>query len=1063
MKYIIALIISFTCLFGNAQSSFSEKVDSVYAIAQHYYQLGAYSFAIKSQQELVTLLENSEYTDAYINQLSMLGSMYDANNDVSNAISTHSKVINLIVGNYGEAEFLSTPYTNLILAYIKNGQYDSAKATYKKFGRMYSSLDYIENAEGYLYLAANIREKLQMKYVYSEAELGIAKSEITVAKDYFGDDSPTYGKVAAYIGNLFVFLGDFDEGISYLKKSVEAYKQNQSGYKEEYIKALNNLADAYISLENYPEAKKIIDDVLPITINYYGDDAPENALAFMQMSRIYYGIGDYAQAEEYGLHALALTETLGNREGEEYIQYLSNLGGLYAHLGHIKKALYYYTLANEVTQDYEGHEPTKAYGLAFTQLELASLFMDVGFYDKAKEKILSSIKLLDDNWGKENPHSPRGYMALSQLYYETQQPDSALWCLQKVNAVYKKIYSPTQFNYTQVYDNMRSIYYLQGKYDSAAIMAEKSLDLSEKTVGKNHYGYRQTLLQATETFVKINHPKASKYVQQLITVDREELHNKLTFLSGDELLSYIRSQTYNSHHLLAYYTSKNPQQFSGELFNNLLMLKGASLRYSNTISSRLKNTNDTAVQNLYKKLVGLRSLLAKEYTKPKSNSNTFVWEVEADELEKLLIKKSADFRDVDALFTANWKQIQQQLKPNEVAVEFVRYDMWFVKDEDSVKYGALILRPQDKQPVYVPLFNEGKLQNILSSVAPKQMFATRSSELLSEVQIDPSAYGDSLYRLIWKPLEKYLGNSKTAYLSADGLLHQVAFNALPTSDSTLLIDKYRLVQLLSLKDIGQQENKPAPLKNAVLFGGIDYSADETATKDSALSLLPEDRGMAAGFNYLQGTLTETQQIQHLLQTIKANALLYTAKDATEEQFKQLSGNAPQVLHLATHGFFIQEAKEAKKSGSFGENENAFTLANNPLMRGGLLLAGGNRAWKGLSTPKGKEDGVLTAYEVAGLDLSNTQLVVLSACQTGLGETGGTEGVFGLQRAFKMAGAKTLLMSLWSVPDKETKELMELFYAQYVQTGNVRASFEAAQKAMRAKYAPYYWAAFVLVE
>lgn len=1063
MKYLITLIISLICLWGNAQSTFAEKVDSVYAVSQYYYQLGSYSLAIESQRELVNLLENSEYTDAYVTQLSMLGSLYDANGDVKNAIITHSKVVSLIETNYGIIEVLATPYTNLTLAYILDGQYNKAKETCKKFIALYDSLDYLENAEGYLYLAANIREKLQMKYVYSEKELHVAKIEIIVAKDYFGDDSPKYGEVAAYIGNLFVFLGDFDEGLPYLQKSVSAYRQNKSDNIKEYIKALNDLISAYTSVENYTDAQSLIDELLQASKDYYGEDASENALGYYQLSRLQYGTGNYAQAEEYGLHALALIESNEDWENEVYIQCLANLGALYTHLGHVKKALYYYTLANKYTENYEGHEPTKAYGIAFTQLELASLFMDIGYYDEAKAKILSSIKLLDDNWGEENPHSPSGYSVLSQLYHETGQIDSTIWCLQKVNSVYKSIYNPSQYNYAQVYDNMRSIYYLQGKYDSAAIMAEKCLALTEKTVGKNHYDYRRVLLQATETFVKINHPKAPKYVQQLIAIDKQELRNKLTFLSGDELLSYIRSQMYNSHHLLAYQTSKNPAQFSGELFNNLLLLKGASLRYSNTISAGIKNTADTAVQNLYKKLVGLRSLLAKEYTKPERNPNTFGWEIEADELEKLLVKKSAEYRDADALFSADWKQVQQQLKPNEAVVEFVRYDMWFVKDEDSVKYAALILRPQDKQPVYVPLFNEGKLQSILQSVAPKQMFATRSSELLSEVEIDPSAYGDSLYQVVWKPLEKYLDNSKTVYLSADGLLHQVAFNALPTSDSTLLIDKHRLVQLLSLKDVAQQEAKPSPIKNAVLFGGIDYTSDDTNVKDSALSLLPEDRGMASGFSYLQGTLTETQQIQHLLQTIKANAVLYTAKDATEERFKQLSGNAPQVLHLATHGFFIQEAKEAKKSGSFGENENAFTLANNPLMRGGLLLAQGNRAWKGLATPKGKEDGVLTAYEVAGLDLSNTQLVVLSACQTGLGETGGTEGVFGLQRAFKMAGAKTLLMSLWSVPDKETKELMELFYSQYVLTGNIRASFEAAQKTMRAKYAPYYWAAFVLIE
>jgi tetratricopeptide (TPR) repeat protein len=298
LKYLITLIVSLTCFLSNAQSSFSEKVDSVYAIAQYYYQLGAYKLAIESQQELVNLLENSEYADAYINQLSMLGSMYDANNDVPNAIITHSKVINLIVANYGEAEFLSTPYTNLILAYIKIGQYDSAKATYKRFDQMYSSLAYIENAETYLYLAANIREKLQMKYVYSEEELGIAKSEITVAKNYYGDDSPIYGKVAAYIGNLFVFLGDFDEGIPYLKKAVSAYEQNKIEYAEEYIKALNDLVSAYTSMENYADAQSLIEELLLVSENYYGENASENALGYYQLSRLHYGTGDYAQAEE---------------------------------------------------------------------------------------------------------------------------------------------------------------------------------------------------------------------------------------------------------------------------------------------------------------------------------------------------------------------------------------------------------------------------------------------------------------------------------------------------------------------------------------------------------------------------------------------------------------------------------------------------------------------------------------------------------------------------------------------------------------------------------------------
>ena len=210
------------------------------------------------------------------------------------------------------------------------------------------------------------------------------------------------------------------------------------------------------------------------------------------------------------------------------------------------------------------------------------------------------------------------------------------------------------------------------------------------------------------------------------------------------------------------------------------------------------------------------------------------------------------------------------------------------------------------------------------------------------------------------------------------------------------------------------------------------------------------------------TAEEVKMIKGLFDQKKITAKVFTQTVATEENLKALDGNSPQVLHIATHGFFLPQANKKRQENNLS-NENTYTLAEDPLMRSGLILAGGNYAWSGKAPIAGVEDGVVTAYEISQLNLSNTELVVLSACETALGDVIGSEGVFGLQRAFKMAGVKKLIVSLWQVPDKETAELMTAFYTYWIQGKTIEESFCQALADMRKKYSPFYWAAFVLVE
>jgi CHAT domain-containing protein len=249
--------------------------------------------------------------------------------------------------------------------------------------------------------------------------------------------------------------------------------------------------------------------------------------------------------------------------------------------------------------------------------------------------------------------------------------------------------------------------------------------------------------------------------------------------------------------------------------------------------------------------------------------------------------------------------------------------------------------------------------------------------------------------------------------------------------------------------------------SALVFGGINYSADNSGSQV---------------WSYLKGTKEEGDAVRDILKNGNVDVRYLTGNLATETFLKQNAQNY-NVLHVATHGFFFPDPNELRfeqkdqpveygaisfRGGMRGFGVNSFVNNQDPLMRSGLVFAGANDVWNKSEMDK-EDDGVLTAQEVTQIDMRKNVLVVLSACETGLGDIKDSEGVYGLQRALKMAGVKYIIMSLWQVPDKETVEFMESFYAKLVQEKDIRRAFSETQKVMRQKYDPYYWAAFGLIE
>ena len=280
-----------------------------------------------------------------------------------------------------------------------------------------------------------------------------------------------------------------------------------------------------------------------------------------------------------------------------------------------------------------------------------------------------------------------------------------------------------------------------------------------------------------------------------------------------------------------------------------------------------------------------------------------------------------------------------------------------------------------------------------------------------------------------------------------------------------------MVRLSSTRQLCAQQSA-TELANATLYGGINYNTSpeemEIASTHYAQRHLASTRAVVAdtltraGVSYLPGTKREVEQIGKMLADNKVRVTLYTAEEANEESFKSLSGESPTVLHIATHGFYWT-AQTAQQSSWLGERTEA---VQDPLTRCGLLLSGANAALRGRGgeLPEQVQDGILTAKEIALMDLTGVDLVVLSACETAKGDVE-SEGVYGLQRAFKQAGVGTIIMSLWTVDDQATQLLMTEFYKIWMLPGmSKRDAFLLAQDAVKKKYPePKYWAAFVLLD
>ena len=436
--------------------------------------------------------------------------------------------------------------------------------------------------------------------------------------------------------------------------------------------------------------------------------------------------------------------------------------------------------------------------------------------------------------------------------------------------------------------------------------------------------------------------------------------------------------------------------------------------------------------------------------------------------ERLLINDiSSQINNIDkSAIMCNFDEVMNKLH-SEVAIEYFTAPL----NADSTMYCALLLRNNSEYPELIPLFEEKEVQPLINT----------TTESLANFTYSYKGNGAELTKKVWSKILPYIKQGETVYFAPSGLLHQLAIEALPYDEKHTMADMFNLVRLSSTREIVTRKDE-LRCTTATLYGGIQYNVDTTKLKEESKKYpevarnrkrsLDNETLNRGTFDYLPGTKTEVEKINSMLHQNNLQVRLYTAISANEESFKALSGKHQNILHIATHGFFWADSTARKKD--YFSQHKMMRMGDNmptpptidPLNRCGLLFAGANTALQGRSKdiPEGVQDGILTAKEISLLDLRDADLVVLSACETGKGEITG-DGVFGLQRAFKQAGARTIIMSLWPVNDAATQLLMTEFYKNWItKRQSKREAFRNAQNTVRSQYPePVYWAGFIMLD
>lgn len=993
--------------------------------------------SIKYQKKAVDLYAKAygKTDQRYLEELEYLARYYEKAEDYKKACETYIEIVHTRSNNDNEAlENYISVLDRIICCALKindlelvkkskemaysikllEQEHHEAKYTYPEFPSIQDSLDYLSISKTLMSFRTQLS---QLKNNGDEGQWTKVHKEL---KQFLSTQRDSYGK--AYCLSYETFrkdlLLDWLTAIDYGLEALRIY--DKLGIKtKEYVVALVCVAQAYHGVGNSAKAYDYImrafelrDDLLSSDHQYYNG-------MFMDMALYSSAIGNYSDAIKYGSKAVEAKEIdlYTDNRYNGYFLALNNLATYYGAIGH-----------NDL------------------QLETLQQLLE------RAEEIAPSVL--------EFPENPYLYN-LSSSYLTEGDYDHAIEIGLRVKAVREKYGMKSAIANI---DHLLALAYLKkGDIEKALSYANQTLTL------RTELGADVELANTYELFAalykRIGDIEAAERMERNAAISMyDNLLNNFIDLTSDDRTSYWNM--YSSLYNIWYpnYFLQAGIADATELYNkSALFAKGILLTTDTEMSKLILESGDENAFTKYQRYLYYKSLLSKASANMDSTMISIdSLRIKTEKIGRELVKECKVFGDYTKSIQTTWQDVQGALMPNDIAVEFLAFPL--VDSNDSILqksiYAALILRKNDAAPSFKVLLDESRLE---------------------EHALD-NLCDEELYDIIWGSIDMYLEGINNVYFSPAGKLHNINIEALPE-----IVGKNNQInyfRVSSTRILAQPRDRiQAPKEDAYLYGGLQYEASiAELIADSKLYKKeePSFRGhtdqldIRGGWDYLPGSLTEIKAIESTIKQSEIRTHLFTDSLGTEASFKSLNGLTCKIIHIATHGFYYTESDSVKmkrehldymsnlldkKSRSYKED---FSLT-----RSGLLMAGCNNVLRGYQLPIDIDDGILYAKEIAGLNLRSVDLTTISSCDSGLGDIT-EDGVIGLQRAFKKAGANTILMSLHQVDDEATKILMVEFYKNLMGGKSKLQSLKDAQRYLRqfegGKYdEPKYWASFILLD
>ncbi len=885
-----------------------------------------------------------------------------------------------------------------------------------------------------------------------------------------GPDHPDVAQSLNNLAGLYQTQGQYAQAEPLYQRVLAILEKALGPDHPDVAQSLNNLARLYQTQGQYAQAEPLYQRILAILEKALGPDHLNVAKSLNDLATLYLTKGQYAQAESLHRRSLAILEKVLGPDHPDVATSLNNLANLYQTQGQYAQAEPLYQRALAIQEKSLGPSDLD---VANSLSNLATLYQTQGQYAQAESFFQRALAILEKTLGPDHSKVAQSLNSLAGLYHAQGQYTQAESFFQRALAIKEKSLGSNHPDVALSLNDLATLYQTQGQYAQAESLYQRALAILDKALGPDHPNVASNLQNYAISLWMQGGPSNMKQALELLQRSNgiREHHLRLFLVRGSEQdkRDYMVTIEGDSSIMTTFHQEIGPaNSLAAHLaFTTLLQRKGRLLDAMSGGVASLRQHMNPENKALLDQLADINeqraSLFMQAQQSKLATENYFnqkaQLEAQAQGLEKKISARSAEFLAQSQPIAL--ERVQQAIPKEAALVEYLRYQPFNPKAKSEIekrapaRYIAYVLRSQG-DPLSVDLGD---------AVAIEQMVADFRGVLDDTHSGSVTEAARKLDAQIMQPVRKLLGKVRTVLISPDGALNLIPFGALKDEDNRYLVERFALTYLSSGRDLLRLDTQIASRQPVTLLANVDFGvvADkQESIQDNRGATNRRSNDYQMQFQSLPGTAAEAIAIGEILPT----ARILTGKKATESALKQL--DRPQILHIATHGFFLSDLSETAVKGrgvslmgtsqlDLPQAHNPL-LTENPLLRSGLALANANRL------QSGDDDGVLMAMETTGLDLWGTQLVVLSACETGVGEVRNGQGVFGLRRALVIAGSETQVMSLWKVDDLATKDLMVDYYQRLLASEGRSEALRLVQLAMLAsndRSHPYYWASFIV--